>query len=121
MQNPDSIEDVREGIHGLDIPEKEKTSPLSNSLLGSDESLSTILSGVQSQEFPLINIHQVEPNPDVEDGIERYISSGRPTNLIREERRETGRTNFNVYKGYLRAASAWPWVYWSVVTSLLIG
>ena len=41
--------------------------------------------------------------------------------LIQEEGRETGRVKLNVYRAYFGAASAWPWIYWLVVTGLLIG
>lgn len=122
LQNPASAEDAGEGIHGLEASEKESTSALRNSLIStSDESLSTTFSDGQSQEHPSIDTHELGSEPSVEDGIEGYASSGRPKKIIREERRETGRTKFSVYKGYLRAASTWPWVYWSVVISLLIG
>ena len=133
LPNPGSVEDVKEGeILGLKIPEKEQASPSSSkSSLGGEESRASRFSDSQSRESPWINMHQVEPNSDAEDGIERYFTSssdissssfGRPKSLdIREERRETGRTKFSVYKRYLRAASTWPWVYWWVVISLLIG
>ena len=53
-------------------------------------------------------------------GIENEVVPKAPRKLVEEEQYAKGRTNFNIIKQYLQAASGWPWLYWSAVLSLLV-
>ena len=44
-----------------------------------------------------------------------------PRKLIQEEGYKTGRTEFDVYRRYFKAASRWPWLYWIALLALVVG
>ena len=50
-----------------------------------------------------------------------WRTSAEPKRLVQEERHETGRTNLRLYKRFLSAASSWPWTYWLIIITLLVG
>ena len=66
-----------------------------------------------------LDSHQFDSEEDMEDGeIDRELSESQEM-YAREERYRKGLIEFDVYKQYLRAASTWPWMYWSIAVGFL--
>ena len=61
----------------------------------------------------------IDPERNIEDGVINTGSSESNGMYMREERYREGLIELNVYKQYLRAASTWPWMYWSIAVGFL--
>ena len=121
MQESTQPEDADDVVGISDIPVKEKGSPLSSSLSLSSGDVSSETSSGREETTSLGRLSQEQHKAILGYSVKSRSSSRKPRKLVQEELRHKGRTKLHVYKSYLRAASRWPWTYWTIVITLLIG
>ncbi len=119
LRETDILVDDRGTQDGLDLPEYK--APLHTDAIKSSASLPSDSSISLDDESSFASSSQIESSIDVLPGVDSLNTNTKAQSLTQEERHESGRTKFHVYKRYMRAASAWPWVYWVIVVTLLVG
>ena len=65
------------------------------------------------------SLHESIGDADVQ--VKISAPDDRPKKLVEDERYQKGRIKSSVYSVYLRAASNWPWLYWTTVLCVLVG
>ena len=120
LQETNVLMDDRGTQDGLHLPEYK--GQLHTDAIKSSDSLPSVSSNSSlDDDISFSSSSQMENGIDVHRRLDSLKTDMKPKRLIQDERHESGRTKFRVYTGYLRAASAWPWVYWMIVVTLLVG
>ena len=119
LRETDILVDDRGIQDGLDLPEYK--APLHSDAIKSSASLQSDSSISLNDGLSFASSSQIENRLDVHTCVDSLNTNTKAKSFIQEERHESGRTKFHVYTGYMRAASAWPWVYWVIVIILLVG
>ncbi|MDI1487834.1 MAG: hypothetical protein OHK93_007107 [Ramalina farinacea] len=119
LRETDILVDDRGTQDGLDHSEYE--APLHTDSAQSSASLSDDSSISLNDPRSFASSSQKENGINVYTCTDKIRTNTEAKRLIQEEQHQSGRTKFYVYTEYLRAASAWPWVYWVIVVTLLVG